>query len=81
MIWIVFISAICFSYGHIYISSWIPFKITYNVLQLFSAFVLGIFYAITYIKTKSILTAVVCHGYSDLVVRLGNYILFYLIAR
>lgn len=77
MIWVVLISAACFSYGHIYIVSWSPFTVTYNAIQLFTALVLGIFYAVTYIRTKSILTAVVCHNYSDFIYRLGNYILFY----
>ncbi|MBY9078762.1 CPBP family intramembrane metalloprotease [Paenibacillus sp. HN-1] len=79
MVWVVLISAICFSYGHIYIVSWSPFTVTYSAIQLLTAFVLGIFYAVTYIRTKSILTAVVCHNYSDFINRLGNYILFYLL--
>ncbi len=77
-IWIVIISAICFTYGHIYIVSWAPFRINYSVIQLFTAFALGIFYAITYIKTKSILAAVVCHNYSDFIYKLGSYMIFYL---
>lgn len=74
---IILISAICFAYGHIYIVSWAPFSVNYNVIQLVTSLGLGVFYAITYIKTKSILTAIVCHNYSDLVVRAGSYILFF----
>lgn len=78
-LWIIIMSAICFAYGHIYIVSWAPFKINYDVIQLFTAFALGVFYAISYIKTKSILVAVVCHNYSDFIVRLGSYFLFYIV--
>lgn len=74
---VVLLSALIFSYGHIFILSWSPFTATYDPVQLLTAFVLGIFFAVTYIRTKSILTAVVCHSYSDLIYRLGNYVVFY----
>ena len=77
--WLIFISSAFFAYGHIYITSWAPFQVSLNVLQLVAAFALGIFYANTYIRTKSILPAVVCHNYSDFISRLGSYILFYFI--
>lgn len=79
--WIIIISAICFAYGHIFIVSWAPFKINYDVIQLFTAFALGIFYAITYIRTKSILVAVICHNYSDFIARLGLYVIHYIMQK
>ena len=63
-------SALLFSIGHIYVHSLQPFVISYNSLQLATAFALGLFYAYSYLKTRSILSAVVCHNYSDFIVRL-----------
>jgi len=78
---IILISALCFAYGHIYIVSWVPFEITYTATQLLAAFGLGIFYAVTYIRTKSILAAVICHNYSDFIYRLGYYLCYYLFIK
>lgn len=75
---IIILSAICFTFGHIFIVSWIPFTANYNIMQLVASFALGIFYAISYIKPRSILTAIVCHNYSDFIARLGGYILLYI---
>ena len=72
---LVCISALLFSAGHVFVLSFYPLQLKYDVVQLITAFVLGLFYAITYLKTKSILAAIVCHNYSDFVVRLGAYLL------
>jgi hypothetical protein len=39
--------------------------------QLITAMALGLFYALNYLKTDCVLAAVVCHNYSDFIMRLG----------
>ena len=58
------IAALIFTYAHIsYTIS--PFSVSYNLVQLFFAFALGIFYAIVFHKTKSLLCSVLSHSASD----------------
>lgn len=76
-VWIVLISALLFVYGHIYIVSWSPFTVQYNGMTLLAALVLGIFYAVIYLRTKSIAIPIICHNYSDFIYRAGVYLLFF----
>lgn len=76
-VWIVLISALLFVYGHIYVVSWSPFNVQYNGLTLLTALVLGFFYAVIYLRTKSIVIPMICHNYSDFIYRAGVYLLFY----
>lgn len=69
------IAAILFSYAHIGYSIY-PFHIySINPMQLIVAFALGIFYAITFEKTGSLLCPILCHSASDLT---GNAIFYVL---
>ena len=74
MLGVVVLSALFFALGHVFVLSLSPLQLKYNVIQLVTATALGIFYAISYLKTGSILAAVVCHNYSDFIVRLGMYL-------
>lgn len=76
-VWIVLISALLFVYGHIYVVSWLPFNVQYNGLTLLTALVLGFFYAVIYLRTKSIAIPMICHNYSDFIYRAGVYLLFF----
>lgn len=63
--WAGFIAAIVFSLAHIGFTI-LPFKITYlDPMQLAVAFGLGIFYAVMYDHTKSLLGPVLVHNASD----------------
>ncbi len=73
---IILLSAVYFMLGHIHIG-WSPLSLRYDVIQLITAFVLGIFYAVTYLRTRSILAAVVCHSYSDFVIFLMGYLVYF----
>lgn len=69
------IAAILFSYAHIGYSIY-PFHVyAINPMQLIAAFALGIFYAITFEKTGSLLCPILCHSASDFT---GNAILYIL---
>jgi membrane protease YdiL (CAAX protease family) len=71
---VVVLSSLFFALGHVFVLSLSPLQLKYDVLQLVTATVLGVFYAISYLKTGSILAAVVCHNYSDFIVRVGMYL-------
>lgn len=72
----VFLSSFYFMLGHIFIN-WSPFYLKYDVTQLLTAFILGIYYTLTYLKTKSILASIVCHSYSDFIIYLMGYLLHF----
>ncbi|WP_339287502.1 CPBP family intramembrane glutamic endopeptidase [Paenibacillus sp. FSL E2-0201] len=72
----VFLSSFYFMLGHIFIN-WSPFYLKYDVIQLITAFILGIYYTVTYLKTKSILASIVCHSYSDFIIYLMGYLLYF----
>ena len=71
---VVVLSALFFALGHVFVLSLSPLQLKYDVTQLITATALGVFYALSYLKTGSILAAVVCHNYSDFIVRLGMYL-------
>jgi len=58
------LAALIFTYAHISYTIF-PFKIYFNTGQLIAAFGLGIFYAVVFYKTKSLLGSVLCHNISD----------------
>lgn len=61
------LSAILFTYAHISFSIF-PFKITYlNPMQLFLVFFLGLFCAIVFQKTKSLLIPILLHNLSNII--------------
>lgn len=67
------IAALLFMYAHISYSLY-PFQIHFlNPVQLIIAFALGIYYAITFQKTTSLLCPVLSHSASDV---LGNAVLY-----
>lgn len=72
--YLIILSGVLFALGHVFVS-WSPFYLSYDVLQMLTAFILGLFYAFAYIHTKSILVPVVTHNYSDLVHRLATFFL------
>lgn len=60
----IIVSALLFSIAHI---SWSinPFTISFSWFQLIYAFVLGLIYGITYVKSKSIIYPIIMHGLSN----------------
>ena len=58
------LAALIFTYAHISYTIF-PLKFYFNTGQLIAAFGLGIFYAIVFYKTKSLLGSVLCHNISD----------------
>lgn len=58
------LAALIFTYAHISYTIF-PLKFYFSVGQLIAAFVLGIFYAIVFYKTKSLLCSILCHNISD----------------
>ena len=61
---IILIASALFSVAHI---NWtvFPFTLSFDWFQLIYAFILGIAYGITYIKTKSIIYPMIMHGLSN----------------
>ena len=69
------ISGIIFMCAHIYYRI-LPFQIIHlEYTQLLMAFSLGIFQAVTYEKTKSLLSPILVHNYSNLTVTLCGYLI------
>ena len=67
------LTGIIFMCAHIYFRI-LPFEITHlNYTQLFMAFSLGIFQAITFEKTKSLLSPILTHNFSNLSSTLCGY--------
>ena len=58
------IASLIFTYAHISYTLF-PLKFYFSVGQLMAAFALGIFYAIVFYKTKSLLGSILCHNISD----------------
>ncbi|HEY5592072.1 MAG TPA: type II CAAX endopeptidase family protein [Paludibacter sp.] len=58
------IAALIFTYAHISYTLF-PLKIYFSLGQLIFSFVLGVFYAIIFFKTKSLLGPILCHNISD----------------
>jgi len=58
------IASLIFTYAHISYTLF-PFKFYFSMGQLIAAFALGIFYAIVFYKTKSLLVSMLCHNISD----------------
>jgi len=58
------LAALIFTYAHISYTIF-PLKIHFNTGQLIAAFGLGIFYAVVFYKTKSLLGSILCHNISD----------------
>ena len=58
------LAAVIFTYAHISYTIF-PLKFYFNTRQLIAAFGLGIFYAIVFYKTKSLLGSILCHNISD----------------
>ena len=58
------LAAVIFTYAHISYTIF-PLKFYFNTGQLIAAFGLGIFYAIVFYKTKSLLGSILCHNISD----------------
>ncbi len=73
---LIVVSSILFMAGHVFVLSFAPLQLKYDVLQLIISFSLGVFYAFSYLYTKSLVVPIVCHNYTDLVVRAGSYLLF-----
>lgn len=72
---LIVVSSILFMAGHVFVLSFAPLQLKYDVLQLVISFSLGVFYAFSYLYTKSLVVPIVCHNYTDLVVRAGSYLL------
>ncbi len=71
------IAAVIFCYAHIGYYVY-PFQIThFNVVQLFTAAGLGLFYAIVFEETKSILYPIIIHSISDVIPVLGVFVLHF----
>lgn len=58
------LAAMLFSIAHI---KWtvLPFAVSFSWVQLIYAFVLGVIYGVTYIKSKSIIYPMIMHGLSN----------------
>lgn len=69
----IIVSALLFSIAHI---SWSisPFTISFSWFQLIYAFVLGLIYGITYVKSKSIIYPMIMHGLSNFLMLGVGYI-------
>lgn len=68
-------SAILFAYAHISFNIF-PFKITYlNPTQLLTAFSVGLFYAIAFQKTKSVLIPIISHNLQNVIMITIPYII------
>jgi len=74
-LFLIVVSSLLFALAHVFVLSFVPLQLKYSVLQVATSFVLGMVYAYSYLHTKSILAAVVCHNYTDFVVRFGAYVL------
>ncbi len=62
------IAAIFFTVAHIQYSIW-PFEITYiNPMQLVLSFGLGLYYAVVFYRTRSLLTPILAHGYINFLI-------------
>jgi len=69
------ISTIIFAYAHIGYN-FHPFIVYhFNILQIFTAFGLGLFYAIVYKETKSIYYPIIIHSISDLIPVISLFII------
>lgn len=60
----ILVASVLFSIAHIQWSL-VPFTISFDLFQLIYAFVLGIAYGVTYIKSKSIIYPMIMHGMSN----------------
>lgn len=74
-VFLIVVSSLLFALAHVFVLAFIPLQLKYSVLQVATSFALGLVYAYSYLHTKSILAAVVCHNYTDFVVRFGAYLL------
>ena len=67
----ILVASVLFSIAHIQWSL-VPFTISFDLFQLVYAFILGIAYGVTYIKSKSIIYPMIMHGMRNfLMVGLG----------
>lgn len=75
-VFLVIIAAIMFTIAHI---NWSlnPFMISFSWPQLATAFILGVLEGILYVKTKSIIYAMLCHSLSNVIVVGVGYIFYY----
>lgn len=60
----ILVASVLFSIAHIQWSL-VPFTISFDFFQLVYAFILGIAYGVTYIKSKSIIYPMIMHGMSN----------------
>lgn len=60
----ILVASVLFSIAHIQWSL-VPFTISFDLFQLVYAFILGIAYGVTYIKSKSIIYPMIMHGMSN----------------
>ena len=60
----ILVASVLFSIAHIQWSV-VPFTISFDLFQLVYAFILGIAYGVTYIKSKSIIYPMIMHGMSN----------------
>ena len=74
----IFISSIFFALAHIKWSLF-PFSISYSMFQLVYAFILGLAYGYTYLKSKCILYPMIMHGISNFLMVGIGYIFSYFI--
>ena len=72
---IIFISSLCFATAHIYFTL-SPFRLTHiDYLQLATAFGCGAFYAVVYLKTKSLLAPFLAHNFANTSATIAGYII------
>ncbi|GGF28672.1 hypothetical protein GCM10010954_29680 [Halobacillus andaensis] len=70
------VAALIFTLAHFHFSLF-PFEVIhYNIPQLIMAFVLGIFYSITFHYTRSLLAPIIAHNLSNGTILLSTYILY-----
>lgn len=60
----ILVASVLFSIAHIQWSV-VPFTVSFDLFQLAYAFILGIAYGVTYIKSKSIIYPMIMHGMSN----------------
>ena len=69
------VAAILFTLAHVGFT-FAPFAIThFEPLQLFGALVLGLFFAIVFHRTGSLLAPIIMHGYGNGILNVGRYCL------
>ncbi len=73
--YVAILTAIIFTFAHVYYKIY-PFEILHiNYIQLLMAFSCGIYYAVVYEKTESLLCTILSHNYANLITSLLGYAL------